>query len=166
MFGTSRVKSHRLALGVALSDVVAQMRALFEMDGKPTPKIGETLLSAYESGYKRPGPEYLHYLCLVYRVEPGDLGYQGPCVCGRGHDQHSRHGNQLVARSGQDTLIGSVVTMPEDRGWLTPQFDGGLHRAEGRPSMDLGEEETVLRRTLLQVLAGTGVALDGQILGA
>jgi tetratricopeptide (TPR) repeat protein len=166
LFSTSRVKSHRLALGVALSDVVAQMRAFYEMDGKPIPKIGETLLSAYESGFKRPGPEYLHYLCLVYRVEPGDLGFQGPCVCGRGHDQQSRNGNQLVTSADQETLIGSVVTMTDNRGWMTPPFDGGLHRAEGRPSTDLGEEEIVLRRTLLQVLAGAGVALDGQLLGA
>src|SRR5947208_3699364 len=63
IFGTSQVKSHRLAHGIALSDVVAQVRALYELEGKPLPKLGETLLSAYESGYKRPGPEYLHYLC-------------------------------------------------------------------------------------------------------
>ncbi|HXA59429.1 MAG TPA: XRE family transcriptional regulator, partial [Streptosporangiaceae bacterium] len=49
LFGTSRVKSHRLARGVALSDVIAQVRALHEIDGKAVPKLGETLLSAYES---------------------------------------------------------------------------------------------------------------------
>ncbi|GAB3275794.1 hypothetical protein GCM10027589_01120 [Actinocorallia lasiicapitis] len=167
LFGTSRIKAHRLALGVALSDVVAQMRALYEVDGKPAPKIGETLLSAYESSYKRPGPEYLHYLCLVYRVDPGELGYQGPCVCGRGHDQRSAV--TVPARLTEpETLVGSVV----DRGWMAHPHDGGLHRAEasgamGRPlGLDLGEEDVVLRRTLLQLLAGAGVALDGQFLGA
>lgn len=162
LFSTSRVKAHRLALGVALSDVVAQMRALFELDGKPPPKIGETLLSAYESGYKRPGPEYLHYLCLVYRVEPGDLGYQGPCVCGRGHEQRFGAGQLSASRSEPDTLIGSII----DRGWIAQHFDQGLHRADVPGSMDLGEEDVVLRRTLLQLLAGAGVALDGQFLGA
>ncbi|GAA0946745.1 XRE family transcriptional regulator [Actinocorallia libanotica] len=163
MFSTSRIKAHRLANGVALSDVVAQMRALYEMDGKPTPKIGETLLSAYESGYKRPGPEYLHYLCLVYRVEPGDLGYQGPCVCGRGHEQRFGAGTQLSSiRDEPETLIGAVL----DRGWINQHIEGGLHRAEASGSIDLGEEDVVLRRTLLQLLAGAGVALDGQFLGA
>src|SRR4051812_19486664 len=63
LFGTTRVKAHRLAHGIALADVIEQVRALFERDGKSVPGIGETLLSAYESGLKRPGPEYLHYLC-------------------------------------------------------------------------------------------------------
>ncbi|MFD0853946.1 XRE family transcriptional regulator, partial [Actinomadura adrarensis] len=85
LFGTSRVKAHRLSHGVALSDIVAQVKALYEIDGKPLPRLGETLLSAYESGYKRPGPEYLHYLCAVYRVEPDELGYQSPCICGQNH---------------------------------------------------------------------------------
>src|SRR5688500_6296721 len=84
-FGTSRIKAHRLAHGVALSDIVAQVTALYEVDGKPVPRLGETLLSAYESGYKRPGPEYLHYLCVVYRVEPDEFGYQSPCICGQSH---------------------------------------------------------------------------------
>src|SRR5262249_7378715 len=79
-FGTTLIKSHRLAHGIALADVIEQVRALFERDGKPVPGIGETLLSAYESGLKRPGPEYLHYLCSVYRVEPPALGYDGPCI--------------------------------------------------------------------------------------
>ena len=50
VFGTSQIKSHRFAQGVALSDVVAQVKALYEVEGKPIPKLGETLLSAYESG--------------------------------------------------------------------------------------------------------------------
>ena len=110
LFGTSKVKSQRLARGIALSDVVVQIRALYEVDGKPPPKLGETLLSAYESGYKKPGPAYLHYLCSVYRVEPTDLGFQGHCVCGRGHS--GRFGGAHTAQSppGQsDALAGSVV---------------------------------------------------------
>ncbi|MDX6742895.1 XRE family transcriptional regulator [Actinocorallia sp. A-T 12471] len=163
LFSTSRIKSHRLAGGVALSDVVAQMRALYELDGKPPPKIGETLLSAYESGYKRPGPEYLHYICLVYRVEPGDLGYPGPCVCGRTHDQRPGAAQAAAVRDDAETLIGSVI----DRAWMARrQFGQGPPGIEGPGSMDLGEEDVVLRRTLLQLLAGAGVALDGQFLGA
>ena len=53
--------------------------------GPAAPRFSETLLSAYESGQKRPGPEYLHYLCAVYRAEPADLGYPGQCFCGRPH---------------------------------------------------------------------------------
>jgi tetratricopeptide (TPR) repeat protein len=47
-----------------------------------------------------------------------------------------------------------------------PTITGVQYRAED-PGGGCGEEEeTVLRRTLLQILAGAGVALDGQILGA
>ena len=83
--GTSRIRAYRLALGVSLADVVAQIRAWYASEGRAAPRFSETLLSAYESGQKRPGPEYLHYLCAVYRAEPPDLGYPGPCFCGRAH---------------------------------------------------------------------------------
>src|SRR5215472_8188075 len=83
--GTSRVRAYRLALGVSLADVAAQIRAWYASEGRPAPRFSETLLSAYESGQKRPGPEYLHYLCTVYRAEPADLGYHGQCFCGRPH---------------------------------------------------------------------------------
>jgi hypothetical protein len=169
LFGTSRVKAQRLALGVALSDVVAQVRAFYEVEGRPTPKLGETLLSAYESGYKRPGPEYLHYLCRVFRVEPDDLGYQGRCICGR---RHTAQPGTPPAERGEpgepDTIVGSVVmTMPEDRRWID-QVRGlwGPDRAGEPACADVGEEDIVLRRTLLQLLAGAGVAVDGQFLGA
>ncbi len=174
LFGTSRVKAHRLAHGVALSDIVAQVRALYEVDGKPAPKLGETLLSAYESGYKRPGPEYLHYLCAVYRVEPDSLGFRSPCICGRGHTVRPgaatvplpRAPERHPAREPDVPLVGSIITRAEERPWVTVNDLRGPDRAEGPLSIDVGEEDIVLRRTLLQLLAGAGVALDGQFLGA
>ena len=84
-FGTTLVRAHRLALGIALADVVAQVRARYVAGGRTPPRFSETLLSAYESGQKRPGPEYLHYLCCVYQAEPEDLGYEGGCLCGNRH---------------------------------------------------------------------------------
>ncbi|GAA1004718.1 hypothetical protein Aple_080400 [Acrocarpospora pleiomorpha] len=153
LFGTTRIKSHRLSNGIALADVIEQVRALFERDGKAIPGIGETLLSAYESGLKRPGPEYLHYLCCVYRVEPVALGYDGPCICGHGHRMPG------VVRGG-DLQDGRSDTSPVSRELLVLS-DGG------DPSTGGGEEdENVLRRTLLKLLAGTSVSLDGQVLGA
>ncbi|MFG2003539.1 XRE family transcriptional regulator [Spirillospora sp. NPDC048911] len=187
LFGTSRVKAHRLSHGVALSDIVAQVRALYEVDGKPCPRLGETLLSAYESGYKRPGPEYLHYLCAVYRVEPDDLGFRSPCICGRGHatrpggaarvngramgwpgDAAPARPADRLAPEEPATLVGSVVVPKQDgRQWISVNEIRGRHdRAEAPISVDVGEEDIVLRRTLLQLLAGAGVALDGQFLGA
>ncbi|WP_329521765.1 XRE family transcriptional regulator [Spirillospora sp. NBC_01491] len=173
LFGTSKVKAHRLSHGVSLSDIVAQVRALYEIDGKPPPRLGETLLSAYESAYKRPGPAYLHYLCAVYRVEPDDLGYQGPCICGRGHavrpgaaPASPRRGSERRPEREPEPLIGAVVTRPDDRNWMPVNEVRGLDRAAGPISIDVGEEDIVLRRTLLQLLAGAGVALDGQFLGA
>jgi tetratricopeptide (TPR) repeat protein len=165
IFGTSQVKSHRLAHGIALSDVVAQVRALYELEGKPLPKLGETLLSAYESGYKRPGPEYLHYLCSAYRVEPDDLGFQGPCVCGHRHDRRWAATSDASPRD-PDRVIrpGTDKSNPTIHEQLAVS-QGVRYRAEDRRD-DGDEEDSVLRRTLLQLLAGAGVALDGQILGA
>jgi tetratricopeptide (TPR) repeat protein len=169
--GTSRIKAHRFAQGVALSDVVAQVRALYEVEGKPTPKLGETLLSAYESGYKRPGPAYLHYLCKVYRVEPGDLGLQGPCVCGRTHGPPGATRIDAAAREADVVLRPGTVVIDHDH-WTpqdlssVPHIPGVNYRADDSDGGNGEEEEIVLRRTLLQLLAGAGVALDGQILGA
>jgi hypothetical protein len=84
-YGTTWIRAYRLALGIALADVVAQVRACYEAEGRKAPRFSETLLSAYESGQKRPGPEYLHYLCAVYRADPMELGYAGRCFCGRAH---------------------------------------------------------------------------------
>ncbi|WP_308201562.1 XRE family transcriptional regulator [Sphaerisporangium perillae] len=132
--------------------MIEQVRALFERDGKPVPGIGETLLSAYESGLKRPGPEYLHYLCSVYRVEPVALGYDGPCICGHGHRMPG------VVRGGQQET--EPDSPPDSRElWIKPLSD---------PSTDGGEEdENVLRRTLLQIIAGSAaVPMSAPVLGA
>ncbi|GAA3441266.1 XRE family transcriptional regulator [Planomonospora venezuelensis] len=151
-FGTTRIKGHRLAHGIALADVIEQVRALFERDAKPAPGIGETLLSAYESGLKRPGPEYLHYLCTVYRVEPVALGYEGPCICGHGHKMPG------VVRG--DLQEGKPDTSPDPRELWMKQINSDS-------SADGGEEdENVLRRTLLGLLAGGAATLDGQVLGS
>ncbi|MCW2879169.1 MAG: hypothetical protein JWQ95_3269 [Sphaerisporangium sp.] len=151
-FGTTRIKSHRLAHGIALADVIEQVRALFERDGKPVPGIGETLLSAYESGLKRPGPEYLHYLCSVYRVEPAALGYDGPCICGHGHRMPG-----VVRGGGLQEL--EPDSSPDSRElWTRPLSDPSLNGGE--------EDENVLRRTLLKLIAGTAVPLNESVLGA
>ncbi|HEU5157797.1 MAG TPA: XRE family transcriptional regulator [Streptosporangiaceae bacterium] len=176
-FGISRVKAQRLALGVALSDVVAQIRALYEVEGKAEPKLGETLLSAYESSHKRPGPEYLHYLCSVYQVDPEDLGYQGSCICGRRHSGRMASERRKDATDGTGghsrNRTGSIVVPPVEDPYFAartskvdPREPAGRGSAPGPASAAAGEEEIVLRRTLLQLLAGAGVALDGQFLGA
>ncbi|HEX6470792.1 MAG TPA: helix-turn-helix transcriptional regulator [Streptosporangiaceae bacterium] len=170
----SRVKAQRLALGVALSDVVAQIRALYEVEGKPQPKLSETLLSAYESGHKRPGPEYLHYLCRVYRLEPEELGYHGPCICGHRHSARPDPEPQAEPRASGPAAATGPVVVPASAdpcfatrdSTLGPSELAGRSRSASRAPAEAGEEDIVLRRTLLQLLAGTGVALDGQFLGA
>src|SRR5580693_8202868 len=98
-FGTRLVRAQRLALGIALADVVAQVRARYVNEGRTAPRFSETLLSSYEGGQKRPGPEYLHYLCCVYQAEPADLGYEGPCLCGQ------RHRAPVLTLSGPATAV-------------------------------------------------------------
>src|SRR6204780_4133304 len=83
--GTTMIRAYRLALGITLADVVAQVRAWYQAEGRKPPRFSETLLSAYESGQKRPGPEYLHYLCASYQADPADLGLDGRCLCGGSH---------------------------------------------------------------------------------
>ncbi|MFI7135291.1 XRE family transcriptional regulator [Nonomuraea sp. NPDC050153] len=149
-FGTSRIKSHRLSYGIALADVIEQIRALFERDKKSMPGIGETLLSAYESGLKRPGPEYMHYLCTVYRVEPQELGFDGPCICGQGHRMPV-----LLLGDGKERPLAL-----EERELLSEPPP---------PQPEAEEDENILRRTMLNLLnpgANVAAELDGPVLGA
>lgn len=151
-FGTTRIKGHRLSHGIALADVIEQVRALFERDGKTQPGIGETLLSAYESGLKRPGPEYLHYLCSVYRVEPGALGYEGPCICGHGH-----------------RMPGVVAAEVKERPSIaSPQRELLVPPEKATPAPSDEEDENILRRTLLKLLNNSTqtAKFEGEVLGA
>lgn len=187
--GTTRVRAYRLALGVSLADVVAQVRAWYANEGRKEPKFSETLLSAYESGQKRPGPEYLHYLCAVYRAEPADLGYLGTCFCGRPHRDAS--GRPLA--DAQDNALG---TSPDCRAdplaaappmlSAAPEADSCLSAAlvlPGRwpakpgPSRPLPgpvgpreaeaeDDDDVIRRGMLRMIADAAAPVDGAFLGA
>jgi hypothetical protein len=151
LFSTTRIKAHRLSYGIALADVIEQVRALFDRDTKAAPGIGETLLSAYESGLKRPGPEYMHYLCTVYRVEPTELGYDGPCICGHGHRMPGVLGGDNKERMSSASLDRELLIKP----MLT--------------DTDAQEDENILRRTLLNLLNTDSVLsqeFDGPVLGA
>src|SRR5690606_10732022 len=105
--------------------------------------------------------------------EPDALDYQSPCICGRGHAvrpvaasvPQPREPERRPAQA-PDTLVGAIVPRAEARPWVTVNELRGPDRADGPLSIDVGEEDIVLRRTLLQLLAGAGVALDGQFLGA
>jgi transcriptional regulator with XRE-family HTH domain len=146
--GTSWIRARRLALGISLADVVAQVRAWYVSEGRAAPRFSETLLSAYESGQKRPGPEYLHYLCAVYRADPPDLGYPDPCFCGRGHRQPARAVAPAVP-AGPAVLAGRAAAGPAEAGELDPEDD-----------------DDVVRRMLLRLIADPAVAVDGQFFGA
>src|SRR5262249_28537973 len=183
--GTSRIRAYRLALGVSLADVVAQIRAWYANEGRPAPRFSETLLSAYESGQKRPGPEYLHYLCAVYRADPPDLGYPDPCFCGR------EHGGEGTARApagpalpppaavggpaGQLSAVPgyfpaepgpAASPRPAQVGPAGPRPAGGHGAAVGLPwsvvMADAGPEDDddVVRRMLLRLIADATVAVD------
>lgn len=160
--GTTRIRAVRLALGVSLPDVVAQVQARYEADGRQVPGFSETLLSAYESGHKRPGTEYLHYLCASYRADPADLGFEARCLCGRSHRAVGQ-----AAEAGPATATGQ----PSPAG----QPDRGLEsEPEPEPTMpmpraDLDEDSDELRTMLLRQMAepgSPGSQVDSRFLGA
>src|SRR5499427_2545102 len=168
--GTSRIRAYRLALGVSLADVVAQIRAWYASEGRPAPRFSETLLSAYESGQKRPGPEYLHYLCTVYRAEPADLGYDGRCFCGRPHRAVpcARSAAEAPAPVGAPdgnpvgpAVAGKLPGRPVPAGPVPgegPGFPADLRAAE--------DDDDLLRRVQLRMIADAPAGVDSQFLGA
>ncbi len=175
--GTSRIRAYRQALGVSLADVVAQIRAWYASEGRPAPRFSETLLSAYESGQKRPGPEYLHYLCAVYHAEPSDLGYPGQCFCGRPH----RAGPRAHPADQAPAPPGAAFGDAHDRGTGSPEAaylrsrpaagaspvpvpdDGFGFPADLREAED---DDDVLRRAQLRMIADAAAGVDSQFLGA
>ena len=168
--GTSRIRAYRLALGVSLADVVAQIRAWYASEGRPAPRFSETLLSAYESGQKRPGPEYLHYLCAVYRTEPSDLGYHGQCFCGRPHRavppaRPVGPGPAPAAAPNGDRTGPSNAGLMRSRPAVagSKPEEGPGSPADPRAAED---DDDVLRRAQLRMIADTAAGADSQFLGA
>jgi transcriptional regulator with XRE-family HTH domain len=175
--GTSRIRAYRLALGVSLADLVAQVRAWYASEGRAAPRFSETLLSAYESGQKRPGPEYLHYLCAVYRAEPPDLGYPGQCFCGRPHRSGPASPPGLVpaqAAAGEsaDTTGaappggGSHPARPGSAASPAPASRPGEY-PDGPPDpREAEDDDDLVRRAQLRLIADAAARLDSQFLGA
>ncbi|HEY2575344.1 MAG TPA: helix-turn-helix transcriptional regulator [Streptosporangiaceae bacterium] len=175
-FGTTWIRAYRLALGITLADVVEQVRAWYEAQGRELPRFSETLLSAYESGQKRPGPEYLHYLCTVYSADPQDLGYQGTCFCGSSHrtevrpdpaarHQHQHHHPERLSAPGSPGSPG--VPCDGAQPWLDGVFydhDQGMPGDE--PPLWVVDDDDILRRALLRLIAGAPVSLDSGFFGA
>jgi tetratricopeptide (TPR) repeat protein len=145
--GTSKIRAYRLALGIALADVVAQVRARYEADGRQVPRFSETLLSAYESGQKRPGPEYLHYLCAAYRADPADLGLEGACLCGESH------------RRPPSSATGPPMSQPAPLLAAVPAATTDADPADV-------DDDDQLRRMLIRQMTDVGCRMDGRFLGA
>jgi hypothetical protein len=182
--GTSRIRAYRLALGVSLADLVAQVRAWYASEGRPAPRFSETLLSAYESGQKRPGPEYLHYLCAVYRAEPPDLGYPGQCFCGRTHRAGPAAPPRPAAPQAPPGPVPVQMAAPDAAvpgprtGGLPP---GGQAAPGPQPPMapqpvespegladprEAEDDDDMVRRAQLWMIADTAARVDCQFLGA
>ncbi len=165
-FGTTLIRAYRLALGIALTDVVAQVKAWYQAERRKLPRFSESLLSAYESGQKRPGPEYLHYLCAVYRADPHDLGYQSRCLCGRGHRAVGQRPSPN--RAGPESAASAPIRRPG--GW-EGRTCGAAARGAGPGSRQAGgpgseDDDDVIRRMLLRLLADAATDVDGAFFGA
>ena len=66
-------QAYRLACGTALVDIVEQVKAWYEHEGRSAPRFSrDPALRLRERANGR--ARYLHYLCAVYRAEPTDLG--------------------------------------------------------------------------------------------
>ena len=163
-FGTTWIRAYRLALGITLADVVEQVRAWYEAQGREHPRFSETLLSAYESGQKRPGPEYMHYLCSVYGADPQDLGYRGTCFCGRSHRSGSQAGSPAEP-AGRD-VPAHQNRSGDARPAVPPGLDGLFAGQDPAEHAWVADDDDVLRRVLLQLIAGAPVNLDCQFFGA
>lgn len=150
-YGTSRIRARRLALGIALADVVAQVRAWYQAEGRRVPRFSETLLSAYESGQKRPGPEYLHYVCAAYRADPQDLGYEGPCLCGRSH---------RPAAAPPAARLRVSARGPASRGARVPAQAVAARQAQ-RPEPEQEQEQFPAQRPAVPGPAAAGLATAG-----
>jgi tetratricopeptide (TPR) repeat protein len=182
--GTTWIRAFRLALGIALADVVAQVRAQYLAEGRRAPRFSETLLSAYEGGQKRPGPEYLHYLGLVYRADPEDLGLPGPCLCGRPHtaaaldgaanDGAALDGATTDGASTNGTAIGRAaagapgpVSAPGSRAAECVPVNGEQSATgDGDGQGDGNGNDAAVRRMLVALMADAGAPVDGDFLGA
>jgi transcriptional regulator with XRE-family HTH domain/tetratricopeptide (TPR) repeat protein len=185
--GTSWIRAYRLALGISLADVVAQVRAWYVSEGRAVPRFSETLLSAYESGQKRPGPEYLHYLCAVYRAEPSDLGFPDHCFCGRLHreDPAVRAAAKAGITRSASTHVGATCVPADDSAATAAGTPGGGSPppgpwATGIPSgaadplgyvpdareAEAEDDDDVLRRALLRMIAEATAPVNGEFLGA
>jgi len=188
--GTTRIRAFRLALGVSLPDVVAQVQARFEADGRQVPGFSETLLSAYESGNKRPGTEYLHYLCASYRADPADLGFEARCLCGRSHRAGAEAGPAGTAgEAGEAGETGRAVRArhlrsgpePHPAPNPAPEFEfepESEHEPESEPEPEptvpmpranLDEDTDELRAMLIRQMAepgSPGSQVDSRFLGA
>ncbi|HEY3953566.1 MAG TPA: helix-turn-helix transcriptional regulator [Streptosporangiaceae bacterium] len=164
-FGTTWIRAYRLASGITLADVVEQVRAWYEAQGRPQPRFSETLLSAYESGQKRPGPEYLHYLCAVYGADPEDLGFQGACFCGSGHRAAQGAGSQGAEPSRAAEPAGHPAG-PRQQGLARRDQEAADAAAAGAYSPWDGDDDDLLRRAMLQLIAGGPVSPDSRFFGA
>lgn len=161
--GSSMIRAYRLALGIALADVVAQVRARYEADGRRVPRFSETLLSAYEGGQKRPGPEYLHYLCATYQADPADLGFDGFCLCGGSHRPRPAPVPGPRPAPGRPAAgqppAGRREPVPGPASPPRPDASG-----PGAPSGDADDDE--LRRMLIGQMTTAGCRVDSRFLGA
>jgi tetratricopeptide (TPR) repeat protein len=177
--GTTMIRAYRLALGIALGDVVAQVKAWYQAEGRKAPRFSETLLSAYENGQKRPGPEYLHYLCTVYRADPQDLGYQGRCLCGGRHGAVGRPSAPAAAETaagrpplGHEPGRAHAGGQPRGDGATTQGSAASDPGGDSGPGPDIGPgpgsegDDDVLRRTMLRLLADAGAEVDSTFFGA
>ncbi|HEY7323666.1 MAG TPA: XRE family transcriptional regulator [Streptosporangiaceae bacterium] len=165
--GTTRIRAFRLALGVSLPDVVAQVQARYEADGRHVPGFSETLLSAYESGHKRPGTEYLHYLCASYGADPAELGFEGRCLCGRSHRASAEIGQ--AGESARGALAPRIAAGPERAAAPDPRPEPEAEPTVPLPRTNLDEDSDELRAMLVRQMAEPGSPrsqVDSRFLGA
>ena len=95
--GVSLLRAHRLARGLTLEDVVAELRSIHATVWGKEPALSHQRVSQWENGADAPTARYLDTLCRLYATRPDRLGFGNDYGAGSGraantvNDENQRH---------------------------------------------------------------------------
>ncbi len=175
--GTSRIRAYRLALGVSLADVVAQIRAWYASEGRPPRGSARRCCPRMKAGRSAPARSTCTTCAPCTGPSrptwdiPASASAGGRIAPGRGPSRPSQVPGQPGAAFGdaQDRGAGSpeaayLRSRSAAGASLVPAADDGFGcPADPREAED---DDDVLRRAQLRMIADAAAGVDSQFLGA